>query len=262
VTIYELLHGHRPWKDWTQLQQQAQLLQQQNNNENKTNLNNPTASRRSSNNSPAGLGAAGGSTNNLLNKAAEEDAAVVAVSASYTESSAGEVTAMKSFHISSRLDSAVHDFLRSILSLDIKQRLTNWTAVKSHPFFNGIDWRAMNKRQSSPPVKPDLTKANCTADADLADQLLDRKPRQITAEQQENFQGWDYKTQIKESAEPNNKNQTPNNSSNNNHNNKTTVKSSGSVENAIKVTVAASNNATAAATATASNNNTTNTINS
>ena len=41
-----------------------------------------------------------------------------------------------------------------------------------------------------------LVIGNCSPDADLADQLLDDKPRPITQAQQQNFIGWDFNTEL------------------------------------------------------------------
>jgi len=69
-------------------------------------------------------------------------------------------------------------------------------ACQAHPFFASIDWARLARREIPPPITPDSTKANCTADADLADQLLDRKPRDIPLDQQQHFRGWRFRTEI------------------------------------------------------------------
>ena len=74
-----------------------------------------------------------------------------------------------------------------------------------HPFFSGVDWKVVSQKTLSPPITPDLSHANCTADADLADQLLDNPPRKIDATLNQNFKGWNYNTEIHKPEE----NQTP-----------------------------------------------------
>lgn len=55
--------------------------------------------------------------------------------------------------------------------------------------------------------------SNCSPEADLADQLLDHKPRAISDEQQKNFIGWDFNTKVEkiDPAKPVNNNEANNN---------------------------------------------------
>jgi len=85
-----------------------------------------------------------------------------------------------------------------------------WEEVKEHAFFNGIDWQKMYAKEIPPPVKPDVTQANCTADADLADQLIDHKPREIPAEQQRHFDGWGFNVELKGNGNDNGEGDSPN----------------------------------------------------
>ncbi len=155
VTVYELLHGGRPFKDWTQIQNDK------------------------------GNGAGQGQF-----EGREED-----------EEGNPRPSGRGEFHISSRFGPEVHSFLRGLLTLDIQNRLgcgpRGWDEIKEHPFFNGLDWNRMYAKQIPAPVKIDLDIAHCTPDADLADQLLDHKPRNIPQEQQRHFEGWNYHTDLK-----------------------------------------------------------------
>lgn len=175
VTIYELLHGVRPWKDWTRLQAAGQQLQQQANGE-------ANAAANAKDGTPAGV---------LEEKTSEK------LSESSKDSA---VRSMRSIHISSKLDAVTGDFLTRILCVDKKRRLGcgpgGWEEIRAHPWFKDVEWDKIARKELQPPITPDLTKANCTADADLADQLLDRKPREIPPEQQQHFRGWKFRTEL------------------------------------------------------------------
>jgi hypothetical protein len=180
VTVYELLHGCKPFHNWQkftiddeELPADPAAAEQNNNNNNNNN---------GSKNSPRRRG-----------------------------SSASGTVSKPNFHISSRMPPEVVEFLRSILNLNKAVRLgcaDGWEEIKGHSFFSGIDWKKVYAKQLQPPVQPDVTYANCSADAELADQLLDRKPRGIPQEQQKLFEGWDFNTELDTNSnkahEPNN----------------------------------------------------------
>jgi len=104
-------------------------------------------------------------------------------------------------NISDHLKPETKSLLKGMLEFDRSKRLGSgpkgWEDVKNHPFFNGIDWEKMERREYDPPIKPNLNQANCTADADLMDQLVDDEPRKVAPELQEKFKGWSYNTTIK-----------------------------------------------------------------
>lgn len=180
VTVYELLHGVRPWKDWTRLQAAGQQVQQQNGN----------GAEDGGRESPA--------KDRAEEKASGERGAAAAANAESQKDTA--VRNMRQIHISSKLDAVTADFLTRILSVDKKKRLGcgpgGWAEVKAHAWFKDVDWEKIARKEVQPPITPDLTRANCTADADLADQLLDRKPREIPFDQQQHFRGWKFHTEL------------------------------------------------------------------
>lgn len=102
------------------------------------------------------------------------------------------------FALSSKLSREACSFISGLLAVDSSKRLgcgpRGWEEIKEHAFFNGIDWARVEALELTPPIKPNLDQANCSADADLADQLLDRKPRQIKPELQARFKGWSFRT--------------------------------------------------------------------
>jgi serine/threonine protein kinase len=102
-----------------------------------------------------------------------------------------------------RLEPATKAFLRSMLDPDTNARLgcemgvvAAIQAVKSHPFFNPIDWTAMQERKLKPPITPDVTRANFSPDVELTHQLLDPKPQTIPVDQQVNFNDFDLNTEL------------------------------------------------------------------
>ena len=101
---------------------------------------------------------------------------------------------------SSRLSAEARSLLIGLLEFKPGERLgakRGWEEVKAHPFFKDVDWAAMQAMGVKPPFQPDLTHANCTPDADLADQLLDKTPKRIKDEEQKVFDGWSWNTKIR-----------------------------------------------------------------
>jgi hypothetical protein len=219
VVVYELLHGVRPWKDWTRLQQAGQAVQQQQQNGDKGAAAAAAGGAAAANgvgiDSPIAAGSPNpaGSPPPVNSPLANEEKTSDQASASAGASSA--VRSMRSIHISSKLDAVTGDFLMRILCVDKKKRLgcggglpgppigvanpphlIGWEEVKAHPWFRDMNWEKLARKELASPITPDLTRANCTADADLADQLLDRKPRDIPPEQQTHFRGWKFRTEV------------------------------------------------------------------
>lgn len=209
VTLFELLHGYRPWKDWARLPSDFM-------SEDAMCAFDPSVSSQFAN----GTGTAGGGS-----------------------SHPGE------FHISSRVSKQAQSLLRGLLKVSVSERLgcgtTGWAEVKNHPFFSGVDWALVERTELDPPIKPDTTHANCTADADLADQLLDKKPRPIPPDQQRHFQGWKWRCDL--TPEPNTTNTNHTNNANNANNATTTANID---TNNINTTSTSSSSSSSASTAT------------
>ncbi|KAH9813584.1 kinase-like domain-containing protein [Melampsora americana] len=73
------------------------------------------------------------------------------------------------------------NFLEKILVRDIHKRLGcpsngGMEKFKSHDWFKGIDWEAMNSLQVTPPFEPDPKKANFDATHELEELLLEDNP--------------------------------------------------------------------------------------
>jgi len=118
--------------------------------------------------------------------------------------------------VSSKLSSECAAFLRATLAADWRRRIgcapknvdpsdgsfnpaeqfVDWEEAKAHPWFSDVDWAAMYAKRVPPPFVPDSSRANCSPEADLADQLLDQKPRPIPVESQQHFDGWEFNVEI------------------------------------------------------------------
>ena len=152
VTLYELLHGIRPWKDWTVVQQQAQaqkVLDKE--REMEKNMGRERDSHGA--NGDAGRHKSRRSSGGNLTPLPDAGSSI----SDYDESNGG-------FHISSRLDEVTHDFLRRLLTIDRKQRLGGgpgaFKEVKAHRFFEGVSWETVAKKAARGPVIPDPNRAN------------------------------------------------------------------------------------------------------
>lgn len=104
------------------------------------------------------------------------------------------------------LDPDTKAFLAGLLQVDISKRLgcgpRGWDEVKEHAFFRDLDWSRMARKEMDPPIKPDTSKANCSGDHDLEEQLLEGPPRSITKDQQRYFDGWGFRTKLMGGARP------------------------------------------------------------
>ncbi len=117
----------------------------------------------------------------------------------HKEEEEDEGSEVDEIRFSSRLSPEAKSLLIGLLEFKPHHRLGSkrgWEEVKAHPFFHAIDWQAMQAKAIKPPFQPDLTHANCTPDADLADQLLDKTPKKIKDEEQKVFDGWSWNTKI------------------------------------------------------------------
>jgi hypothetical protein len=190
--IYELLHGLRPWRDWTKL----------------ITLTVKDSTRRDSIN------------------AKEQPYTKIELLEDHIDDvqfKSGDFvnSAHRTFPISSKLDPTISDFLSRILDIDKKKRLGcgpgGWAEVRAHPWFRDVDWDAFQRKAVDPPIRPDLTRANCSGEADLTSQLVDHKPRSIRADQQKLFPGWKFNTDLHPSNT--NTNTAPSNEDANNQSN-------------------------------------------
>lgn len=79
--------------------------------------------------------------------------------------------------------------------------LTGWEAVKAHPFFKGVDWALMATRTLRPPYVPNLkdNQVHCNNRHSLAEHFLteDEKHAPLSAEQQKQFEGFEYNTDVR-----------------------------------------------------------------
>ncbi|KDN52150.1 kinase-like protein [Tilletiaria anomala UBC 951] len=70
-------------------------------------------------------------------------------------------------------------FINALLERDVKKRIGcrgGITDIKSHPFFAGMDWEALEAKEAIPPFEPDSKKANFDATHELEELLLEDNP--------------------------------------------------------------------------------------
>lgn len=48
------------------------------------------------------------------------------------------------------------DLISNLCNINIEYRLTDPAAIKNHPFFNGIDWKALKRKEVQPPYIPNV----------------------------------------------------------------------------------------------------------
>lgn len=89
-------------------------------------------------------------------------------------------------------------FITGLLTVDPSARLgygkDGWQNVRTHAFFDGIDWSSIQSRQTKPPFTPDPNIANFSVDHVLEEQLLYTKPKKISLEEQKLFADFCYNT--------------------------------------------------------------------
>ena len=195
VMLYELLHGVRPWKNidtsmaMMGLEGEIDPLAAVRNHKNEGERERDEAVR--------GLGAQKESvtaphkreTSRGEEEEEDDKPDVIRFSSRLTEDAKSLLLALLEFNPHKRLGCLPQHVSASSPQL-------GWTYVKAHPWFCNVDWTAMEGGFIAPPFTPDVTHANCTPDADLADQLLDKKPKRIRDDEQKLFDGWSWNTTL------------------------------------------------------------------
>ena len=64
------------------------------------------------------------------------------------------------------------DLILKLLNPNPSSRLTNWSALKCHAFFNGIDWEKLARCEVDPPIVPDANKVNFPIECEMEALLL------------------------------------------------------------------------------------------
>jgi len=86
------------------------------------------------------------------------------------------------------------DLISKLLDKNPDTRLQDAAVIKAHPFFNGINWDALYRREIEPPYKPNIKSKESTAMIDKAFTNLDIH-RELASERPvdaEGFQGFTY----------------------------------------------------------------------
>jgi len=86
--------------------------------------------------------------------------------------------------------------LTGLLQRDPEKRLTNPAQIKSHPYFNDIDWEALLKKEIKPPFIPPVKSKEDTSMIDvtfLSEKVLeDEVPANLSEGDQMKFEGFTY----------------------------------------------------------------------
>lgn len=91
------------------------------------------------------------------------------------------------------------DMLSKLMMIDAESRLKDPAAVKTHPFFKGMDWDALYRREICPPFKPRLLREGDLRNFDSA--FTDETPADSVvisklstkAKQKNVYEGFTYK---------------------------------------------------------------------
>ena len=196
VMLYELLHGVRPWKNidtsmaMMGLEGEIDPLAAVRNHAKDKEREMEEAARGLGNKKESAAEQHKHDPTGSEDEDDEDKPDVIRFSSRLSDDAKSLLLALLEFNPNKRLGCASHH--------SSKERPQHgWSYVKSHPWFSNIDWHAMESGQIKPPFLPDVTHANCTPDADLADQLLDKKPKSIRADEQRVFEGWSWNTKIR-----------------------------------------------------------------
>lgn len=97
----------------------------------------------------------------------------------------------------SKASPEVRDLVEKILVLDQEARL-NWAQIKAHPWFAGVDWDKMERKEIPPPYVPDPEVAHFSADFEREEQFFhdtekeQKESHSLTQEQHDLFKGFDF----------------------------------------------------------------------
>lgn len=90
----------------------------------------------------------------------------------------------------SQVDRELKSLIASLLRKDPNKRF-NFEKLKQHPYFDKMDWDALENKTARAPWKPDSTRANCDGTYDLDEQFqVKRKRPPVISEE---FTAWDWK---------------------------------------------------------------------
>ena len=101
---------------------------------------------------------------------------------------------MPDFHISSRATPELRDLLAQLLCTDINKRLNTVNSIKSHCYFDNIDWVEIENKSKHGVMIPNSASANYDITLDGIEQqsIAATLPDHIQAQQQRCFAQWNY----------------------------------------------------------------------
>lgn len=90
----------------------------------------------------------------------------------------------------SQVDRDLKAIIASLLKKDPTKRF-NFEKLRQHPYFDGLDWIALENKTAKTPWKPDSTRANCDGTYDLDEQFQVKRKRAPVVSSE--FGAWDWK---------------------------------------------------------------------
>ena len=93
---------------------------------------------------------------------------------------------------------AIVNFIDSLLDKDIKKRLVNPEEMKKHPFFQGLDFNKLIKKDVTPPFIPNVSGKDDVSNIDsefIETSAIEIEQEKVKGETQRSFQGF---THVKE----------------------------------------------------------------
>lgn len=78
--------------------------------------------------------------------------------------------------MSSRWDDNLQNFIKRLLRIEHRKRISNLEAMRQHPFFTGLDFAKVHNMEMSPSYVPPKNKLNCDPTHELEEIILEPNP--------------------------------------------------------------------------------------
>ena len=90
----------------------------------------------------------------------------------------------------------IKDLIGQLCNKDMGARLKGVEALKTHAWFKGFDWMALQNGTLEAPTKPDVNRLNCPDKSEIGD--FDKVAEEETwgADDQAPFEGWEAKNPV------------------------------------------------------------------
>lgn len=88
------------------------------------------------------------------------------------------------------ISETARDLISRLIAANPTERLTDWTTVKKHQFFEGVDWDAIAACNIEPPIVPASDKINFPIECEMEAVLMPEIHQKL--KDQERFNGYSY----------------------------------------------------------------------